>query len=188
MHKKRLAIASALLLFAYSTGGQAVAVPWTASLDGAQVPFGTPGTGTASGTYDPDTHVLTWEVEVSGLLGAATAAHFHGPAAPGASAGIRVEPPTLDLGTLAGSSAGGFAGSRDLDDLPVPPSPGAAVLENELLSGLWYLNIHTSVAAGGEIRGQVNVIPVPAAAWLLGSALVGLAGHCGRRRRPAVVT
>lgn len=48
--------------------------------------------------------------------------------------------------------------------------------EADLLAGLWYINIHTSMFPGGEIRGQVQaqVVPIPAAAWLLVSGLCSL--------------
>ena len=32
-------------------------------------------------------------------------------------------------------------------------------------------NAHTEVIPGGEIRGQVEAVPLPAAAWLLGPQL-----------------
>ena len=44
----------------------------------------------------------------------------------------------------------------------------------DLQAGLWYINLHTALHGGGEIRGQVNVVPIPAAAWLFISALGGL--------------
>ncbi|MFY8004638.1 MAG: CHRD domain-containing protein [Chitinophagaceae bacterium] len=28
--------------------------------------------------------------------------------------------------------------------------------ESDLLGGMWYVNIHTSANAGGEIRGQIE--------------------------------
>src|ERR1700674_4692061 len=48
------------------------------------------GTGTADVTYDTATKMLTWTVTFSGLTGAATAAHFHGPAEPGKNATVVV--------------------------------------------------------------------------------------------------
>ena len=46
------------------------------------------GTGTADAWLNKDTNVLKWKVSFSGLTGPATAAHFHGPAARGAKAGV----------------------------------------------------------------------------------------------------
>ena len=66
------------------------------------------------------------------------------------------------------------------------PSIGDAVISgqqiDDLFAGLWYINIHSTTSGGGEIRGQVNVVPLPAAAWLFGSALAGLAGFSRRRK------
>ena len=40
------------------------------------------GTGNADVTYDTTTKMITWRVTFDNLTGPATAAHFHGPAAP----------------------------------------------------------------------------------------------------------
>ena len=43
------------------------------------------GKGAGTFTYDPSTHMLTYNVTYEGLSGPAAAAHIHGPAAPGAN-------------------------------------------------------------------------------------------------------
>lgn len=95
------------------------------------------GTGTLTSTYDTATKKLTWTVTFSGLSGPATAAHFHGPAAAGANAGVVV--PQKDGLTS--------------------PMKGEATLSDaqaaDLQAGKWYFNIHTEANKGGEIRGQV---------------------------------
>ena len=48
-------------------------------------------------------------------------------------------------------------------------------------SGLWYVNLHSDAFNGGEIRGQISVVPVPAAAWLFVSGL-GMLGWMRRRQ------
>src|SRR6202030_4496021 len=60
----------------------AAGAAYKAALDGkSEVPPTTStGTGTATVTYDPGTKMVTWEGSFSGLSGAATAAHIHGPA------------------------------------------------------------------------------------------------------------
>ena len=59
-------------------------------------PSSSRGSGTATVIYDTATKKLSWNVNYGGLTGPATAAHFHGPAAPDQNAGI-VVPLTGDL-------------------------------------------------------------------------------------------
>lgn len=104
----------------------------------AQVPPNdSKGTGALTSTYDTATKKLTWTVTFSGLSGSVTAAHFYGPAAAGANAGVVV--PQKDGLTS--------------------PMKGEATLTDaqaaDLQAGKWYFNIHTESNKGGEIRGQV---------------------------------
>ncbi|MBW2397186.1 MAG: CHRD domain-containing protein [Deltaproteobacteria bacterium] len=143
----------------------AVVVPLSAAMNGAQANAGggtgSPGTGSATITFDTGTNMLTWSVTWSGLLGTPTLMHFHGPALPNQNAGAQV--------------GIGVAG---------PPVVGNAALSAgqaaDLLAGLWYLNLHTTAFAGGEIRGQVLSVPEPTTLALVGGGLFLLAV---RRRR-----
>jgi CHRD domain len=103
----------------------------------AEVPANSsPGSGMLDATLDPATMKLHWKLSYSGLTGPATAAHFHGPAMAGANAGVVVP--------LPGAAS---------------PSEGDAMLTAaqvaDLTAGKWYVNVHTAVNPGGEIRGQV---------------------------------
>lgn len=151
------ALARITLIFTLMVGlsapaGAAVLVV-TASMDGPQSGTASPGVGTLTGTFDDVTKELSWSITWSGLLGAPSAMHFHGPAVPGVGAGVQV--------------GAGIAG---------PPVIGAATLtvgqEADILAGLWYLNLHTSAFGGGEIRGQVSVASPPAAVYGPGLLLV----------------
>ncbi|AFL49020.1 hypothetical protein ABIE78_005218 [Sinorhizobium fredii] len=93
------------------------------------------GQGMGDITLDTDTKKLTWTVTSSGLSGEVTAAHFHGPAAPGENAG-----PVVDISKAIAS------GSAEITDQHLA----------DLQSGKWYLNIHTAKFPDGEIRGQVE--------------------------------
>ena len=95
------------------------------------------GIGAVDATYDTATKKLAWTVTYSGLTGAATAAHFHGPAAAGVNA-----PPTLPL---AGNLASPIKGEAVLTDAQA----------TDLQAGRWYLNVHTAAHGDGEVRGQV---------------------------------
>ncbi len=95
-----------------------------------------PGTGTVLTRLDRGTRTLTYTITYSGLTGPVTAGHFHGPAAPGANAGVALP----------------FSGTAS-------PIQGSAVLTEaqmaDFVAGKWYANLHTAATPGGEIRGQV---------------------------------
>ena len=95
------------------------------------------GTGSVTATYDTDSKKLSWKGTYSGLSGAATAAHFHGPAEPGKNAGVAV-PITPNTSPLEGSATLTDAQAADLQ------------------AGKWYVNVHTAANPGGEIRGQLT--------------------------------
>lgn len=95
------------------------------------------GSGKLEATYDTATKKLAYTVTYSGLTGPATAAHFHGPAAPTANAGVA-------LGA-AGPLASPIKGEATLTDAQAA----------DLQAGRWYFNIHTDAHKPGEIRGQV---------------------------------
>jgi hypothetical protein len=124
------------------TLAHAAPLAFSVPLTGAQEvpPVGTPGSGSADLTYDPATRVVTWTISFSGLPSEATMAHFHGPAAPGKNAGVKV--------WLSGK--GGSVSS---------PTKGQATLSpadaQEFLAGEMYINVHTKDHPAGEIRGQV---------------------------------
>jgi glucose/arabinose dehydrogenase/plastocyanin len=110
---------------------------FTITVDGAQeVPMATtPATGSGTATLDLVTNLFSWNITFSGLTGSQTAAHFHGAANPCSNAGVRISLPN-------GSPIIGSAGLSASDAANV-------------LAGRWYVNIHTSLFPGGEIRGQV---------------------------------
>jgi hypothetical protein len=74
--------AAAVLTLAMVTVATAAPQPIKADLTAKAEtpPNGSGGTGSLSGTYDPATRKMTYEVTYSGLTGPATAAHFHAPA------------------------------------------------------------------------------------------------------------
>ncbi len=111
----------------------------SAQLSGAaEVPPKTvAGHGAASLSLDRNSKTLSWEITYTGLTAEARAAHFHGPAAPDANAGVAVP---IQI------SASPMKGSAVLTDAQVA----------DLLAGRYYINIHTAANQAGEIRGQVR--------------------------------
>jgi hypothetical protein len=121
------------------------------------------GKGFGTACYDDKTHELNWNVSFRGLTGAATMAHFHGPAKPGVAAGVQVV-----MGSPASPVISPLIGSATLTDAQA----------KDLLAGLYYVNIHTAANPKGEIRGQVvktghhrmmSSVPVKAAAPAMNS-------------------
>ena len=97
----RWSLAAALSLCLLSHAAWAEMVHFHATLNGASEvpPKTTQGKGEADATLDTNTHVLTYTITYSDLSGPATMAHFHGPADPGANAGVVVpfNPPTSPI-------------------------------------------------------------------------------------------
>ena len=120
---------------------------YTAKLDGGQETpaVTTPAVGTAGFSLNAAKTELTYDITVTGLSGAMTAAHIHN-AAIGSNGG-----PVLTL-TFTNNHASGVWKSTDA-------TPLTAALVTQLEAGALYVNVHTNLNAGGEIRGQIIANP-----------------------------
>lgn len=171
-------LARAVAFFACLLGGTAAADVHTlyATLRGAQEvpPVSTPGVGECTITLDDVTGMVTVSGSFSGLTTAASAAHIHGPAPIGMNAGVLVPL------TETGGTSGTVSGSATL--LPANVT--------DMLNGLTYVNVHTSMHGGGEIRGQIVAqVPGVAGGWLIALAVLGVAGGVFLLvRRPALAS
>ena len=133
------AVALSAALFA-ATSAFAAIETFTTTLNGATEvpPNDTKGSGSVTSTYDTSTKKFTYTATYSGLTGPATAAHFHGPAAPGVNAPPVVPvPPTALVSPVKGEATLTDAQAADLE------------------AGKWYFNVHTAAHGPGEIRGQL---------------------------------
>jgi len=91
------------------------------------------------------------DVTYTNLSGNRTVDHFHAPAARGVNAGV-----VYDLGAITtGTTAGTVNGNVTLTDGKYGGKNIAAQVQ-DMRNQLWYINIHSSLFSGGEIRGQVE--------------------------------
>lgn len=121
------------------TSSEPSVVNMTTALNATQEvpPTNSPAVGQGVLTFDRESRQLTWNIEYAGLSAPLQAAHFHGPAAPGANAGVQVP---IQVG-------------------PSPLKGSATLTETQaqlLTGGRMYVNLHTANFPGGEIRGQVS--------------------------------
>lgn len=163
-------------------------ITYDAVLSGASESPATPSTGTGSAIVTINTVAQTMEVNVtfSGLSSGDTASHIHCCVAPGGNAGVATTTPTFP-GFPSGVTAGSYDNVFDLTAAStynpafVTAQGSVANAETVLLAGLAaadaYLNIHTTLYPGGEIRGYLTLAaPEPSSLWLLSMRLLALVG------------
>lgn len=137
--RMRKAVACLMLVaLALARPALAETLTFTAALEGGNEvpPNQSAAKGDAEVTFDTDTKLLSWTVNYSGLSGPPIGAHIHGLADPGSNAGIMIPFTTL---------ASPITGSKTLSPLEV----------EGLTTGRLYVNLHTRLHPGGEIRGQL---------------------------------
>lgn len=186
------ATAAAASLF-LASGASGAIVSYTATLSGAAEapPNASAGTGFTQVDIDVVAHTLRVQATFSGLTGNTTASHIHAAtAAPGTgTAGVATQTPSF-TGFPLGVTSGSFDNTFDLTLSTSwnaayitanggTPASAEAAFAAALASGRAYLNIHSTFAPGGEIRGFLQPVPAPGTASLL--ALAGLGAF--RRRR-----
>jgi hypothetical protein len=188
-----LALAAALLVAAPLA--HATLIHFHFNLSGANEMPATPSLGTGVVDLDLDTtaQTLTGNIVFSGLTGVTTAAHIHcclaSPFAGGNVGVATLVPafPGFPIGVTSGTN--NFLLHLDLassyNPAFVTAQGGLANAEAAFIAGLiageTYLNIHTNVFPGGEIRGFVAV-PEPTIALLVALGLAAV-GFVSRRRR-----
>jgi hypothetical protein len=108
-----------------------------ADLDGDQEvpPVVTGASGSGEFVLNKDANTLNFEIAYENLEGVETAAHIHGFSGPGVDSGVLF---TLPVGSPK-------IGVWSFDEAQ----------EQSILDGMTYVNIHSDLHPGGEIRGQI---------------------------------
>ena len=184
------------------TRAYAIPITFVASLrgDNEVPPTGSPGTGFATVVLDPAAHTMHVDVTFAGLVSPTTVAHIHcclpSPLASGVNVMVATTIPTFP-GFPAGVTSGSYSHDFDLTlassynpafiTSPIfNPSGTVAGAEAALEAGIQnretYLNVHTVMFGGGEIRGFL-VVPEPGTLLLLVAGFAGLSGVTWSRRR-----
>lgn len=149
----------------------------------------TAASGLSTLFYDTLTNTYDFTLSAFSLSGPVTGAHIHGPATNMQSADVLVNINTTPFEKFnSGSTL--LLGGNDIASFGFVASanghPGQSFL-NALNSGLTYVNIHTAMYPGGEIRGQLwptAVAAVPEAqTYGMMLAGLGLVGWVAGRRR-----
>jgi len=195
MHVRTL-FAGAALALAAALPAAAHETIYVADLSGAAEapPNASPGTGTVRVTIDFDLVTMRIEASFSGLIGTTSAAHIHCcTASPGVgTAGVATPVPSFP-GFPSGVTSGSYDQTFDMTDAGsynpafVTASGGTvgdafAALVAGMDGGQAYLNLHTSIFPGGEIRGFLAPVPEPET-YALKLAGLGITALAIRRRK-----
>jgi hypothetical protein len=105
------------------------------------------GTATMTGTYDPNTRVLTYTTSWNGLSGAPTSGGFYSGAS-GTSGSLVGSSWTMGTGL---GSTGTYSGTTTL----------TADQASQLTAGNWYYTLGTAGHSTGEVRGQITATQTP---------------------------
>ena len=183
--------------FAATAVPASAATTFTTTLSGANetMPNMSTATGTGSLTLSDDMNSVSLFLSWAGLTGGpATGAHIHCCALPGANGPVAIDfgPPSVTTGSLSRTydltSLTSYSGAFLSANGGTAVSARAALLAG-FATGRTYFNVHNATFPGGEIRGQLLLVP-EASTWsmmLLGFGLMGVAMRVRQARRLEVL-
>lgn len=204
MNRKLTVVAGAMLVALCAAAPSfATTTVYTTTLTGANEnpSNASPGIGLAIVTLDDTSFSMRLQTVFFGLVGNVTASHIHCCLAsltpPLGNVGVATQTPTF-VGFPLGGTSGSYDNTFDMSLAASwnasyvtanggTPTSAFAALSSGLNSGRGYLNIHSSFAPGGEIRGflapVVSAVPEAQtyALMLAGLAVVGWAARRGQR-------
>jgi len=118
-------------------------------------------------------------------------AHIHVGAPPGVNAGVRwgffgspdndISPDNLVITPFATGVGGTFTSIWNQGE-GNPAGQNLTTSLPDIFAGLSYINFHTTQFTGGEIRGQIGVVPEPSSMILVGAGSVAFLRRRWRRR------
>jgi hypothetical protein len=171
MKKATLLVSVVLFAIAFTAGIASAQTTFQAFLTGLgeNPPNASPATGFGTVVLNAAQTQITVDESWSGLTAPATASHIHGPAGVGTNAPVLFP----------------FSGVPNATSGAIPEQTFAITAPQvaALFAGLYYMNVHTSTFPGGEIRGQLELVPEPSTALLVGLGVVGLGLKLRRRSR-----
>jgi hypothetical protein len=155
---------------AFTVGTASAQWTFQATLNGAGEFPATGSTGTGFGTVilNAAQTSITVNESWSGITTPATASHIHGVGGVGTNA-----PVIFPFSGVTAATSGSI------------PEQSFAINAQQvswLFSGYLYMNVHDSTFPGGEIRGQLLLVPEPSTVALLALGLGGIALQAHRRR------
>ena len=175
---RSLTVLAVLTVLGFAASAHAAVVSYVATLSGPneQPANASPGVGFANVDVDAVVHTMHVHVTFSGLVGTTTASHIHAATlvAGTGTAGVATTTPYF-AGFPIGVTSGTYDNTLDMTQASsynpayvtmqggsVPASEAA--LEQAIADGKAYLNIHSNVYGGGEIRGFLVLASTPAEA------------------------
>ena len=166
-------IATFALAAAFSMGIASAQTTYHATLLGVnEVPANaSPASGVGTVVLNAAGTLITVDESWSGLTAPATASHIHGPAPVGMNA------PVIFAFTGVPAATSGA--------IPEQTFAITAAQAIQLQGGMFYMNVHDSVFPGGEIRGQLTLVPEPSTWALFGLGAAGLLWSMRRRAKCA---